>query len=93
MTAVTQTCDGPDDARAAILYESSGNDLQGISNGEVRVALVDGKGLGLLAEECGQHHFSCAASGQELGVQNMNRLLQKINEEIGCNVQRCGRRP
>jgi hypothetical protein len=70
------TCDGPDDAGSTILHESPGDDLQGIGDGEVGVALVDGECLCLFAEERRQHHFGRTAAGEEFGVEDMITMLQ-----------------
>ena len=77
------TCDGSDDTGTAILHKSPGNDLQGIGDGEERVALVDSKCLGLFAEEGGKHHFGRAAAGQELGVENMNKASKRLKCDRG----------
>ncbi len=87
------TCDGPDDASPAVLHERPGDNLEGIRDGEVGVALVDGEGLGLFAEKSGKHHFGGAAAGEEFGVEDMERLLQFCDAGGECDVQRCGRRP
>lgn len=46
------------------------------------MALIDGEGFGLFTEKCREHHFGGTASGQEFGVQNMNRMSQNINVGI-----------